>query len=290
MQDKTTHKYIVWATNNYIHLGDGYYPSQEMVPELIIGKYTNIIQPRILKKQDEQAQRTRDKAEVFTPLWICNKQNNLVDEAWFGRNYIFNKSEGKTWTSNPDKIIFPNGKKWQDYVDARRLELSCGEAPYLASRYDPVTGEQIEIENRIGILDRKLRIVNENVDNTKDWIKWVERAFQSSYGYEYQGDNILLARENLLLTFIDYYQARFEKNPSLLETKKIANIIAWNIWQMDGITMTAPYSEALPKYQQLSMFDIIEETKSQSLEAVSCKIYDWRAQRSIEFKSMVKGG
>lgn len=290
MQDKTTHKYIVWATNNYIHLGDGYYPSQEMVPELIIGKYTNIIQPRILKKQDEQVQRTRDKAEVFTPLWICNKQNNLVDEAWFGRNYIFNKSEGKTWTSNPDKIIFPNGKKWQDYVDARRLELSCGEAPYLASRYDPVTGEQIEIENRIGILDRKLRIVNENVDNTKDWIKWVERAFQSSYGYEYQGDNILLARENLLLTFIDYYQARFEKNPSLLETKKIANIIAWNIWQMDGITMTAPYSEALPKYQQLSMFDIIEETKSQSLEAVSCKIYDWRAQRSIEFKSMVKGG
>lgn len=188
-----------------------------------------------------------------------------------------------------EKIVFPNSKKWQDYVDARRLEISCGEAPYLVSRYDTVTGEQINLENRIGLLDRKLRVVNENVVDAKEWLKWVVRAFQSSYGYEYQGDNVLLARENLLLTFVDYYEARFGKKPPLITTKKIANIVAWNIWQMDGITMTAPFSEALPRYQQLSIFDILGENESQEKVAVPCKVHDWRAQRTIEFKSLIKG-
>jgi hypothetical protein len=29
------------------------------------------------------------------------------------------------------------------------------------------------------------------------------------------GDNLLLARENLLVTFLDYYQDRFDKAPSV---------------------------------------------------------------------------
>lgn len=279
----------MWATDNYVQFGYGYLPNQEILPELIIGKYTNIIQPRVLKNLEEQFKRTRDKAEVFTPLWICNQQNNLIDEAWFGKSDVFNYSEGITWKSNLEKIVFPNSKKWQDYVDARRLEISCGEAPYLVSRYDTVTGEQINLENRIGLLDRKLRVVNENVVDAKEWLKWVVRAFQSSYGYEYQGDNVILARENLLLTFVDYYEARFGKKPPLITTKKIANIVAWNIWQMDGITMTAPFSEALPQYQQLSIFDILGENESQEKVAVPCKVHDWRAQRTIEFKSLIKG-
>lgn len=45
-----------------------------------------------------------------------------------------------------------------------RLEISCGEAPYLVSRYDSVTGKTIKIKNRIGLLDRKLRIVSENIE------------------------------------------------------------------------------------------------------------------------------
>jgi hypothetical protein len=30
-------------------------------------------------------------AEVFTPSWICNAQNNLIDNTWFGRDNVFNK-------------------------------------------------------------------------------------------------------------------------------------------------------------------------------------------------------
>lgn len=290
LKDKSTGKYILWATDNYKKYGDAYLPSQEIRPELITGKNTNIVQPRVSKSQSEQMKRTRDKAEVFTPSWICNKQNNLIDDAWFGRTAVFNQTEGNTWIVNPERVVFPNGKRWQDYIDARRLEISCGEAPYLVSRYDTVTGKQIPMKSRIGILDRKLRIVNENTDNYEDWLKWVTRAFQSTYGYEYQGDNVLLARENLLLTFMNYYEDRFGEKPTLIQTKKIATIISWNIWQMDGITMTAPFSEALPINKQLTIFDILDETKAPEMEAVDCKIYDWRANKSLKFKSIRDGG
>ena len=54
------------------------------------------------------------------------------------------------------------------------LEITCGEAPYLEKRYDTVVGDILVIRDTIGILDRKLRIVNENVfKKDKDkWIKW----------------------------------------------------------------------------------------------------------------------
>ena len=49
--------------------------------------------------------------------------------------------------------------------------------------------DEIPINCRIGILDRKLRVVNENTDTEEDWMNWCIRAFQSVYGYEFQGDN-----------------------------------------------------------------------------------------------------
>ena len=50
------------------------------------------------------------------------------------------------------------------------------------------------------MLDRKLRVVNENVDNEKEWLKWTKKAFESVYGFEYQGDNLFFARVNLVIT------------------------------------------------------------------------------------------
>lgn len=87
---------------------------------------------------------------------------------------------------------------WTDYVLSTRLEISCGEAPYLVSRYDTITGQPINIIDRIGILDRKIRVINENTYTENDWMYWVLKAYQSIYGFELQGDNLLLARENLL--------------------------------------------------------------------------------------------
>ncbi|MBP3805930.1 MAG: restriction endonuclease subunit M [Oribacterium sp.] len=292
LKDKTTGRYIRWCTDNYSSFGEGYQAEQEMVPQLIIASNTQLIQPRVAKSTEEQIKRTRDKAEVFTPTWIVNEQNNLVDDAWFGRSGVFSKSEGNTWKVVRRRVRFPKGKSWQQYVDSKRLEISCGEAPYLVNRYDTVTGDFIPTRDRIGILDRKMRIINENVDNETEWQKWVIRAFQSTYGYEYQGDNVLLARENLLYTYCDNMELKFGKEPTLMQQKKIANIVAWNIWQMDGITMTVPYSFRDPEYSQISLFDIFGEEsglyEKEEQEAVPCKIFDWQSNESIEFRSMIK--
>lgn len=294
LKDKTTGKNIVWATDNYVGLGEQYYPDQEITPNLIIGNYTNVIQPRTLKAKSEQLKRTRDKAEVFTPSWVCNKQNNLVDEQWFGKPDVFNqiKADGH-WVENVNKIEFPEEKEWTDYVDERRLEITCGEAPYLVSRYDTVTGEPIPIERRIGLLDRKLRVVNENAYDEEEWLKWTTRAFQSIYGFEYQGDNVVLARENLLITFIEYYVKRFDKRPEVQQIKKIATIISWNVWQMDGLKYTAPFSETDldTDIGQINMFEMLGmETQEKIKTPTYCKIFDWRANHSLEYRSMINGG
>lgn len=293
LKDRTTKKNICWATDHYISRGSAYYPQEPITKKLVTGSNTKLVQPRVAKSHEIQSKRTKEKAEVFTPLWVCNEQNNLVDDAWFGRKDVFNVCTEHSWKATTDKIIFPEGKKWTNYVDSKRLEISCGEAPYLVSRYDTVSGEEIPLQERIGLLDRKLRIVNENTDNKDEWIKWATRAYQSTYGYEYQGDNILIARENLLYTFIENMEYKFGHKPDLSLLKQIARIISWNIWQMDGITLTTPFSERQRVITQMSLFDFIDldgEEKEQEKEPIPCKIFDWRSNNSLEFKSMIKGG
>lgn len=283
LKDRTTKKNICWATDHYISRGSAYYPQEPITKELVTGSNTKLVQPRVAKSHEIQSKRTKEKAEVFTPSWVCNEQNNLVDDAWFGRKDVFNVCSKHSWKATTEKIIFPEGKKWTDYVDSKRLEISCGEAPYLVSRYDTVSGEEIPLQERIGLLDRKLRIVNENTDNKDEWIKWATRAYQSTYGYEYQGDNILIARENLLYTFIENMEYKFGHKPDLSLLKQIARIISWNIWQMDGITLTTPFSE-------FDFIDLDGDEKEQEKEPIPCKIFDWRSNNSLEFKSMIKGG
>ena len=226
LKDRTTNKNIIWATDDYKQYGIQYKAENQIKINLITGNYTRVIQPRISKNKRNQSLRTRDKAEVFTPSWVCNQQNNLIDEAWFGKKDIFNEETIESWKTTDSKIIFPEDKSWQKYVQLLRMEITCGEAPYLVSRYDTVTGKIIKVKERIGLLDRKLRVINENIEfeNKKDWLKWVEKAFKSIYGFEYQGDNLLLARENLMYTFIEYYVQRFNEQPEDKEIKKIATI------------------------------------------------------------------
>lgn len=200
--DRTTKKNIFWATDIYENqYGHRYSFKSQIKPGLITGYNGQIIKPRVAKSKKQQQARVKDKAEVFTPSWICNKQNNLVDNEWFGRSDIFNiEKPDNTWTATTDKIVFPEDKGWVSYVRELRLEMACGEAPYLTSRYDPTTGDFIEIPNRIGLLDRKLRIVNENTCGLDDWLTMAKWAYKSTYGYEWQGDNLLLARRLIYLT------------------------------------------------------------------------------------------
>ena len=176
LEDKTTGENIIWATNTYERYGDGYRQDNQITPELISGVYANLIQPRILKAEEEQAARTKSKAEVFTPSWVVCYMNNKCDDDWFGRENVFNTLNGEHWEPTKEPVYFEKERDWQRYVDSRRLEITCGEAPYLVSRYDAATGEGLPIESRIGILDRKLRVVNENTDNER-----VSMFIQRSY-------------------------------------------------------------------------------------------------------------
>ena len=286
--DRTTNRNIIWGTDDYEILGREYDSHYPILYSLITGKNSNVIQPRILKTKESQGKRTKGKAEVFTPSWVCNAQNNLVDNAWFGSENIFNREIEKGWETNIEKIKFPDkkNKTWQKYVDEKRLEITCGEAPYLVSRYDTVSGEALELKDRIGMLDRKMRVVRENTDSDTEWLKWSERAFQSVYGFEFQGDSLLIARENLLASYCDYMEEKLNRHPTEKELVNIAKIISWNLWQMDGLTYTIPYEEAVEPIEQITLFDFQEKDKK-SL----CIIKDWRAKRNYTFQDLVnKGG
>lgn len=304
LKDKTTKKNILWCTADYKPLGILYDEHSEIKSELITGKFSNVIQPRAAKSKLIQEKRIKDRAEVFTPSWICNEQNNQIDEAWFGRKNVFNILQGNCWTTNPQKIMFPDNKRnWKSYVDAKRLEITCGEAPYLVSRYDTTTGELLPIYERIGLFDRKMRIVNENCVSDEEWIKWSIRAVKSVYGYEFQGDSLLIARENLLYDYMDYYKAHFCEAAPIELLKEIANIISWNIWQMDGLRFVVPYSchEIKEINNQLSLFDMFgEDEKSVPCPGcekndvfqhtgIYCRIYDWtNLKKSIRFIDVFK--
>lgn len=297
--DRTTDENIIWATDDYASMGDSYTFFQHITPELITGANHNVIQPRVAKSEEERKKRARKMAEVFTPSWICNNMNNGVDEKWFKRKPVFNvvsTKEGKhVWAPISEKVTFPEGKTWQEYVSMGVIEITCGEAPFLASRYDTVTGEPItDLRKRIGWIDRKLRIVNENTTTHDDWLYWAKMAFKGILGYEWQGDNLLLARENLLISFFDYYEDRFDEEPPIEDVKEIAAIISWNIFQMDGLKFVIPRS-CHPKV--LETRDLISgEVIRKEIECEGCKkglihkhngIYvktmDWETGKTIRF-------
>ena len=279
LKDKTTKQNIIFATSAYSTDGNPIKETDQMTETILRGFNSCEIQPRVLKSQEQQQERTRAKAEVFTPSWICNKMNNHCDEEWFGRTGIFNIELENGWKVTNSPVPFEHEGDWMKYIDSKRLEITCGEAPYIVSRYDAATGELIEIRKRIGILDRKLRVVNENTDNEADWFKWVLRAYQSVYGYEFQGDNLLIARINLLVTFVDYMQDRWDRVPTDTELRKIANVIVWNLWQMDGMTGTVPFGKPKEQYHQYSLFDFVVADKANDEEKqpdMECRIYEDR--------------
>lgn len=288
VKDKTTGQNIILATTARSKRSRVFGKTKQITEELLQSIGAELIQPRVAKSLEKQAERTREKAEVFTPSWICNKMNNHCDAEWFGRENVFNTEDGQSWKPTTRPIKFESENDWQKYVDSKRLEITCGEAPYIVSRYDTTTAEIIPIKRRVGILDRKLRVVNENTDNESDWLKWTYRAFQSVYGYEFQGDNLLIARINLLITFVDYMQDRWARNPTESELQKVANIIAWNIWQMDGITGKVPFGK--PKEERtLNMFDFTVGDNDSEPEEMDCKIFDWTRRRSYTYRSIKEG-
>ena len=289
LKDKSTGKNIIWATDPPEELQTVMYEpvtdrSQITTQQLGLTHY-EVVLPRMMKQTDTQQQRTRKKGEVFSPAWVCNKMNNALDADWFGAlgagesagQFTVELPQG--WQTVETPVQFPVCKgrtpAWVQYVQSRRLEVTCGEAPFLASRYDAATGEMIPVTRRIGILDRKLRVVSENAATEDEWRKYATHAVQSTYGYEYQGDNLLLARVNLLLTYAEHLQARWQRKPTEEELQAIANIISWNLWQMDGLHLSVPGGKPQPEAEQLDLFSMLGAAEEQP-PTVSCKVKNWR--------------
>jgi hypothetical protein len=282
--DNSTKKNITWGTDSYLTRGKEFAPKKIITPELVTGIYDKLIQPRAAKSMREQRFRTKEKAEVFTPLKTVDQMNKLID--WSG------------------DIKLPDETSWQEYVRELKLEISCGEAPFIVSRYNPTahTGKLIQLENRVGFLDRKLRAVTKFCDEPKEWLYWAKEAFKASYGYEWQGDNILIARENLLYTLIDYYEDKFARKPALIVQQEFAEIISWNIFQMDGIKYVIPMSckhETKITPGKISFFDGEEPDIVEEYECEGCKfnrptkhngkyvkVMDWATAKPINFVSL----
>ena len=289
LKDRSTGKNIIWATDPPKELQTVMYEpvtdrSQITTQQLGLTHY-EVVLPRMMKQTDTQQQRTRKKGEVFSPAWVCNKMNNALDADWF-RGLGAEENAGQFtvelpqgWQTMETPVQFPacGGKTpaWVQYVQSRRLEVTCGEAPFLASRYDAATGEMIPVARRIGILDRKLRVVSENAATEDEWRKYATHAVQSTYGYEYQGDNLLLARVNLLLTYAEHLQARWQRKSTEEDLQAIAKIIAWNVWQMDGLHLSVPGGKPQPEAEQLDLFSMFGAAEPQP-PTVSCKVKNWR--------------
>lgn len=292
LQDRSTKRNIIWATDPPEALQDMATDKSEItVPQLQQMGYEAIL-PRMMKQAGAQQERTRKKGEVFSPAWVCNKMNNALDADWFGleaaQDGPFTLELAQGWQTVTAPVPFDEKRTWERYVDSRRLEIACGEAPFLASRYDAASGEPIRVGERIGILDRKLRVVSENAADEDEWVCWAVRALQATYGYEYQGDNLLLARTNLLLTFTEHLQARWHRPATTKELKTAANIIAWNVWQMDGLRRSVPGGKPQPEVEQMDLFSMFGAAEEQP-PTVSCKVKDWRANRTQDFETIQEG-
>lgn len=243
LQDHTTDKNIIWATDPPPELGVGF------ADEITLEKLDKVrLVPRVQKRLADQKKRTSKKAEVFTPTWVCKKMADVAE------NNL-------------------KGEDWKEYINKTCLEVTCGEAPFLTSRYDTTTGQMIAVPDRIGLLDRKLNAITK--EHFKDpkvwdyslWLNYAMNAYMSTYGYEWQGDNLLLARCNLFLTLMENFRSLFgneienhRMSPVLIDA--IADVISWNVWQMDGLKKTVPGTD------------------------IPCKIKDWKADKEILFKDV----
>ena len=245
LKDKTTGENLKWGTSSLVS-GEGnlFQPSAPMRPGMFTEAFEGIIQPRALKKQADQQFRTRQHGEVFTPAWVVDRQ---------------------VQAALADFKAYP----LDDFLQTIWLELTCGEGPYLTTRYDMATGDLLPLGERVGFVDRKFQRLNQENFGKNQWLKRARWILESAYGYEYQGDSLLLARENVLLTYNDFYQAYFDEVPTLSNLTRMADLIASRLIQMDGLTYTVPYAfEDVGLQTQLNLFDLeTASTESQPLKA-----------------------
>ncbi|WP_270773010.1 Eco57I restriction-modification methylase domain-containing protein [Pauljensenia sp. OF14-1SRA] len=235
---------IVWATQDYEDLG--IHADQQITLD-VLNANPSLIAQRTTKARDAQAVRTKERAEIFTPAWLVNFQNDVVDHAWSAGHEPYDDAipDASAGIVRPLRPTLPafddvSGKAWENYVDRRVLEVACGEAPYLTSRYDATTGELLALGGRVGFFDRKLAAIPISLGDEAATLNWALRALRATFGFELQGDSLLLARLNLLASFDEATSALLGRSLIADELTEAAHVIARNVWQMDGLTLKSP--------------------------------------------------
>lgn len=200
-------------------------PGEELKIRDIIGdEPARPLRPRYLKAAEEQSERTHRHGEVFTPHHIVTEMVDMMER------------------ENPEPDL------WR-YVKRTWLEVCCGEGAFLTTRYHQDTGEFIPLEARTGILDRKLARIRAARDDYEGPAlrKLSFRALQSVYGYEYQGDSLLIARLNLLLSFNDHWRECFHDDLGVNRLDDALYVISCNLFQMDGLHNVVPGTDVTPQ-------------------------------------------
>ena len=102
-------------------------------------------------------------------------------------------------------------KALEIFIKKRVLEITCGEAPFLTTRYDPVTGEEYNVYE-------------------EGYVECATEALKAGYGYEMQYDSLFLARRNILMTTIEHFVDRFGREPDYEQVSKWATIVSYNFY------------------------------------------------------------
>ena len=134
--------------------------------------------------------------------------------------------------------------------------------------------------------------------NCKALNQAAKQAYKATYGYEWQGDNLVIARESALYTFFDYYQDKFQDQPTNEQAREIAEIISWNFWQMDGLKGVIPNSCHEDVHVEPSLFGDGEEVRIpckgcetddiRRHNGIYCKIMDWETGKPVRFIDLIK--
>ena len=248
LMDRTTGRNIIWAAGG---------PDEEK--EIRVKDVLGRIKPRWLKNEEAKKQRTRMSAEVFTPSGICREMVETIEE------------EGAMPT--------------KDFQASLCLEITCGEAPFIASRYDMETGESIEVKDRFGLLDKKLKPMIEEDIAFEAYRDQALKSLKSVYGYELHGDSLFIARTNVFMDFVEHWREKWTSNPDCKVLKDAAEVVSWNFWQMDGLGDFLPPLKTAKK--SLETLPGMEFDKYKSSSA-HCKIRLWDSEEVVEFKNLFR--
>lgn len=197
--------------------------------------------------------------------------NAGIPEELLNPNYVSDGSR-KTITH---EVSFLR-KKW--------MEADCAEGFTLATVYAPASGRILPVNERTGFIDIKLNLISRLCDSPDAWIILARYAVGSCYGFEVNGDNLFLTRINVLSSILDFFKNKFDSPLNFQEVEEFANIISWNIFQLDGYTHSIPHF--ILKDKSIAYAPIVEP--SDSKHSAVPHIYDWERKGVSQLQELAK--